>query len=205
MDSLLPFAGLAALIVVTPGPDLMLVTRSVLAGGRRAGVLTSLGIASGSAAWALAAAAGLATLLGASPDLLALVRWLGAGYLAWIGIRALSTRVAPMTPTPGDIQLAHRGRMEPFRTGLISNLLHPGQIIFYTSMMPQFIDPAGEPALEALALGAVFVGILLAWFSTFAVLASKLKPLRWERLAPALTRVTGIVLIGFAVRLVARL
>ncbi|MEJ7803437.1 MAG: LysE family translocator [Candidatus Limnocylindria bacterium] len=205
METLLPFAGVAALIILTPGPDLMLVTRSVLRGGRRAGVLSALGIAAGSAAWALAAAAGLATLLSASPDLLGIIRWLGAGYLVWIGIRTLLTPAPRLAAVGDEARAPQRSWSEPFRIGLISNLLHPGQVIFYTSMMPQFIDPAGDATLQALVLGAIFATIVVSWFSTYAILASTLQPGRWDAIAPVLTRISGLVLIGFAVRLAARL
>lgn len=204
METLLPFAGVAAIIVMTPGPDLMLVTRSVLAGGRRAGLLSALGIATGSAAWALAAAAGLATLLSASPEILGVIRWLGAGYLVWIGVRTL-LKPAPRLADAGEISATQQSRVEPFRIGLVSNLLHPGQVIFYTSMMPQFIDPAGDATQQALLLGAVFAAIVVAWFSTYAVLASTMRPQRWDAITPILTRITGVVLIAFAVRLAARL
>ncbi len=204
METLVPFAGLAALIVLTPGPDLMLVTRSVLAGRRRAGVLTALGIATGAAAWALAATAGLATLLAASPDLLGVIRLLGAGYLGWIGLRALLSAASATMLDLDSAPPQRRSWTEPYRTGLITNLLHPGQVVFYTSLLPQFIDPAGDPTLQVLRLGAVFVTIVLVWFVAYAVVASSVRAPRWDRLAPALTRVTGVVLIGFAIRLAVR-
>lgn len=204
MDTLLPFAGLAALIVVSPGPDLMLVSRSVLAGGRRAGLATAAGITTGTAVWAMAAAAGLATLLSASPDLLTIIRWLGAGYLAWIGVRALRGAGALASLAQGATT-SDPSWAGPFRTGLISNLFHPGQIVFYTSMLPQFIEPSRDPTQQAIVLGVVFAAIVLSWFSTFTVLVSRLPMQRWEWAAPRLTRVTGVVLIGLAARLAARL
>ena len=205
METLLPFMGVATLIVLMPGPDLMLVTRSVLTGGRPAGVLTALGIATGSAAWALAGAAGLATLLDASPELLVIIRWLGAGYLAWIGVRVLLMRAEPRVSPAGGDRRMQGSSTAPFRMGLISNLLHPGQVIFYTSLLPQFIGPVDDARLQVLQLGAVFTMIVLSWFVTYALLSSTLRPPFWERVSPALSRITGIVLIGFAVRTAARL
>ena len=203
MDSLLPFAGVSALIVLTPGPDLMLVTRNVLAAGRRSGVLTALGITTGSAVWAVAAAGGLAALFKASLDLLVAIRWLGAGYLAWIGIRALVTLGGTTTPRAGGGPLRARSGTEPFRMGLINNLLHPGQVVFYAGLLPQFIDKGANPTAQALGLGVVFVAIVLSWFVTYAILASNLRSRRLDIFAPAMTRITGLILIGFAVRLAA--
>jgi len=203
MDSIVAFIGVSVLIIVAPGPDLVLVTRSVLAGGRRAGLLTALGIGTGSATWALIAAGGLATVLAASPNLLSVIRWLGAIYLAWLGVRALIGPSDDRTAA-GERRGAYL-RGGPYRTGLLGNLLHPGQVVFYTSILPQFIDPAGSTVVQAVGLGALFALIALAWFSTYAIVASALRLRRWERASPVLTRVTGIVLVAFAVRLAARL
>ncbi len=202
MDTIVAFTGLAIVIVVTPGPDLMLVTRSVLNGGARTGLLTALGVASGSAAWALASAAGLVALVAASPDVLTVIRWLGAGYLAWLGIRSLFGRGPTLAPQDA-FNRPTGGRSEPYRAGLISNLLHPGQVVFYASMLPQFIASAGD-SLPPLRLGAIFVAVALAWFSAYALMASRFRRHDWSRIWPAMTRITGIALLGFAVRLAAR-
>ncbi len=202
MDTIVAFTGLAIVIVVTPGPDLMLVTRSVLNRGARAGLLTAFGVASGSAAWALASAAGLVALIAASPDVLTIIRWLGAGYLAWMGLRSLFGRGPKLAPQDA-FSPPTGGRSEPYRAGLISNLLHPGQVVFYASMLPQFIDSAGD-SLQPLRLGAIFVAVALAWFSAYALVASRLRLHDWSRLWPAMTRITGIALLGFAFRLAAR-
>lgn len=204
METLLPFAAIALLIVVTPGPDMALVTRSVLSGGRHAGLLTALGIGLGAAAWAVAAVVGLAALLSAAPQVLTLIRWIGAAYLLWLGIRAVLASRTPAPTMHGEPPVAGRPWSGPLRIGLISNLLHPGQVVFYTSMLPQFIDPAAEPIPQVILLGALFVSIVLAWFTAYALLASAIRIGRWPRLAPLLSRVTGVVLIGLAIRLAAR-
>ena len=72
-------------------------------------------------------------------------------------------------------------------------------------MLPQFIEPARDPAPQVLALGAVFVAIVLTWFSTYAVPLSRVGMERWDAIAPRLTQVTGVVLIGLAARMAARL
>ena len=204
METVPGFVGFAALVVMSPGPDLMLVTRSVLGSGRRGGLLTALGVATGSAAWALAAAVGLVALLSASPEVLGLTRWLGAGYLAWIGLRAIMARAASDGVGPASATPAGRSWVGPFRVGVFGNVLHPGQAVFYTSMLPQFVDPAQPAAPQLLLLGGLFVAIVLTWFSIYAVMAGGMRPGRWLRIAPILNRITGVVLIGFAVKLVTR-
>lgn len=201
MDSLPAFAAVAVLLVVAPGPDFALVTGAVLGGGRRDGVLAALGIATGAAGWALAAVIGLAALLAAAPELLGGIRILGAAYLAWLGVRAL---LRPNRPTTAAGRRAGSWS-SPYRAGMISNLFHPGQAVFYTSMLPQFIDPAADPTLQVMWLGAVFAAIVLGWFTLYALLASAVRIGRWRSASALLSRVTGLVLIGFAIRLAARL
>lgn len=196
MDSLLPFAAVAFVVVASPGPDLALVTRSVLVDGRRGGLLTALGIASGSATWAVAATVGLVSLL-SSPAMVTTVRWLGAGFLAYLGLRAV------MRPPTADATGSAPGAA-PYRTGLVGNLLHPGQIVLYTGLLPPFMDPASAVAGQALRLGGLFAAIALAWFSAYALVVSSVPLRRWRSAIPVLSRLTGATLVGFAVVLVAR-
>ena len=147
------------------------------------------------------AAAGLAAVLTANPGLFTLIRWLGAGFLAWLGIRALAgARTAGDGAGDRSASLPGSGA---FQTGLI-NMLHPGQVVFYTSVLPQFIDPARDMASQAVVLGAVFVGIVLVWFATYAALLSRLPIWGLVGTARQLSRLTGIALLGLAASLVLR-
>jgi len=83
-------------------------------------------------------------------------------------------------------------------------MLHPGQVVFYTSVLPQFIDPARDTASQAVVLGAVFVGIVLVWFATYAALLSRLPIWGLVGTARQLSRLTGIALLGLAASLVLR-
>jgi threonine/homoserine/homoserine lactone efflux protein len=140
----------------------------------------------------------------AAPELLTLIRWFGAAYLLWLGIRALLLPPVAVSVTDAGSPAMHRPWQGPLRIGFISNLLHPGQVVFYTSMLPQFIDPAADPTAQVIVLGAVFVAMVLSWFTAYALVASAIRIGRWRRLTPLLTRVTGVVLIGFAIRVAAR-
>lgn len=121
------FLGVAALVIVTPGPDTALTIRNSLLGGRRGGVFTALGVASGQAVWTLAASAGIAALLVASEPAFVALKLAGAAYLVVLGAQALASafrREAPAaSPRPGD----SRGLTgsAAYRQGLISNLGNP--------------------------------------------------------------------------------
>jgi threonine/homoserine/homoserine lactone efflux protein len=110
--SLLAFLGVSALLIVTPGQDTALTIRNTLAGGRRAGVRTALGVSSGQAIWALAAAAGLAAVLQASEPAFLVLRLAGAAYLVYLGARALWSALHGSAPRA---VAARRGA--PYRQG----------------------------------------------------------------------------------------
>src|SRR5437763_16185422 len=105
---LLAFLGVAAVVIVTPGPDTALTIRSVLACGRRAGVLTALGVSTGQAVWTLAATAGVAALLQASEPAFLALRLLGAAYLVWLGCETLVRAFRGGTETPTNVALRRR-------------------------------------------------------------------------------------------------
>jgi threonine/homoserine/homoserine lactone efflux protein len=174
---------IAVLVVVTPGVDTTLVTKNALLHGRRAALLTALGVNAGIAVWTTASAFGLGALLHRSETLFTAVRLVGAAYLVVLGAQAVwwsrrrGYRVAPVV-TPS--------RRSPFAQGILSNLLNPKIAVFFTSFLPQFVSPDGPVLGQLLLLGAVFNLIGVAWLVGCAVFVS---------------RVTGCVLIAFGLRL----
>jgi threonine/homoserine/homoserine lactone efflux protein len=188
----LAFLGVSALVIVTPGQDTALTIRNTLLGGRRSGVLTAGGVAAGQAFWTLAASAGLAALLRASEPAFLAIRLAGAAYLIFLGIQTLlgSRRHAAEGAPAG------RGA---FRQGLLSNLGNPKMAVFFTSLLPQF-GGTSFPAL--LAFGLVFCSLTLLWLTGYAAAVAKAGDfLRRTRVRRALDRITGVVLIGFGIRL----
>jgi threonine/homoserine/homoserine lactone efflux protein len=193
MSSLLAFLGVSVLLIVVPGQDTALTIRNTLTGGRRAGTRTALGVSSGQAVWALAAAAGVAALIRAwEPAFLAL-RLVGAAYLVYLGGQALWSALRRGTP----VHVAAR-RGAPYRQGLLSNLGNPKMAIFFTSLLPQF----GSSFAALLGLGLVFCAMTLAWLSAYAVAVARAgELLRRSSIRRALDAVTGTVLVAFGLRL----
>jgi len=194
---LLPFLAVSALLIVVPGPDMALVARNALFSGARGGVLTSLGSATGLVIWTLAASAGVAALVRASEPAFLALKIVGATYLVFLGVQALravwrrdQTAIPPRT----------RSRRF-YRQGLVSNLGNPKIAVFFTSFLPQFA-PAGASFFTLLALGLVFSLMTLAWLVGYSVVVARAGDvLRRPRVRRALEGVTGVVLIGFGVRL----
>lgn len=193
---LLAFAGVAAVLTVTPGADMALVTRNALARGHAAAVRTALGITAGLLTWATASALGVAALLEASTTAFNVLKLVGAGYLAWLGLQAIRR-----AGRQGEGDTARRAG-GPFRQGLLTNLLNPKIAVFYSTLLPQFLSP-GDPVLVTSLLLASIHGVLsVAWLSGYGWAVTRAGDvLRRPPVRRALDRLTGGVLIAFGARL----
>jgi RhtB (resistance to homoserine/threonine) family protein len=199
---LLVFIGVAAIVIVVPGPDTAVVTKNVLVHGRRAAFGTSLGVSAGLSVWTLAAAIGVASLVRASAVAFTVLKLIGALYLVWLGLQAL--RAAGQTDS-GALRSANKpamGALGGFRQGFLSDLANPKIGIFFTSLLPQFVDPGHPVLLPFLALGAVFVLMTVVWLSAYCLIAARAAAtLQRPRVRAAMDRFTGVVLIALGLRL----
>lgn len=205
------FVGVAAALIVAPGPDMALVTRNALTLGRRAAYLTSFGTCTGLLVHGAAATVGLSAIVATSALAFEIVKIAGAIYLALLGILTLRD-VWRSRRRPGDNEDEQLGspsevgtstlRMPPFRQGVLTNVLNPKVAIFFLSFLPQFI-PAGQPvATTTLVLSAIFIAMTLAWLVAYAsaVLLVRRFFLR-SSVRRFLETVTGSVLLLLGVRL----
>ena len=206
MDSqLVAFLGVSILVIITPGPDMALITKNALS-GRTHGIFTALGVGLGQLAWMAATSAGVAALLVASEPLFDALKLAGAAYLVFIGAQALVSAVRSKHPqtkpeSPGSDERGVTTR-ESFCQGLISNLGNPKMAVFYSSLLPQFA-PAGETSFIALfVLGAVFCSMAVFWVVGYATAIARAGDfLRRPRVRRAIESVTGAVLISLGLRL----
>ena len=200
VSALLTFALASVLIVLIPGPDTLVVLRSVVLSGRREGVRTSLGVLTGLVVWILAAALGLTALLRASQDGYLILRLIGAAYLLYIGVQALRSRILrqPVDTTAPVRSLVGRG----YRAGLMTDLLNPKVGVFFVTLFPAFI-PRHEPvAAMTIGLGLIFLVETVVYFGAILLFVRRLSAwIESERVRRRLNRATGLVLIGFGVRL----
>lgn len=194
--SLAAFTAAAVVIVLLPGPDTLVVVRSIVRGGRHQGVLTALGNLCGLGIWVLAAALGLAAMLKASEIGYDALRVVGAGYLVWLGVQAWRSR--------GRVELPSRGGVlgTGFRAGILTNLLNPKVGVFFVAFLPGFI-PKGDPVgLVSLLLGGIFVALTAIYWVALLGVAGRVS--RWMA-TPAVRRridaVTALVFVGFGLRL----
>jgi len=178
----------ALVLAVTPGPGIFYVLARTLAGGRREGILSSLGTFAGGMFHVFAAALGVSAILAASAVAFHTVKYAGAAYLVWLGIRMIRTRNAEL---PVETLASSRS---PFGQGIVTEVLNPKTALFFLSFIPQFISPRlGHIFLQFLIFGMVSVALNtsadLLVVSLAAPLGRKLKASatfrRRQRLPPA--------------------
>lgn len=203
VTALVTFACAAALIVLLPGPDTLVVVRNLIRGGRRSAALTVIGVLSGLAVWVTAASLGLAALLRASRDGYTALRLVGAVYLIWLGINSLRTRVATSAGNEVPIPDATRRLVGTgYRAGLATDLLNPKVGVFFVSFLPGFVPAGHAVGPTSLLFGAIFVLETAMYFALLLVLAARVtKWLSEPRIRRRLDRATGLVLIGFGLRI----
>lgn len=204
LSHLLVATGVLALLTVLPGPDTAVVTRTALLGGRRAATRAAAGVVTGLLVWGSLAVLGLTALLMASPRAYLVVKVLAVLYLLYLGVQAFRTRHA--SPADGGPDLGAPTEpmaRAPFLTGLTTDLLNPKIAVFYTAMLPTLAPPSlpGAPGLALLVV--IHVTITFAWQVGYAALLTRARQVIGRpAVRRALDRVTGVALIGFAVRLV---
>jgi threonine/homoserine/homoserine lactone efflux protein len=214
VDSLVAFALVAALLTMTPGVDTLLMLRTATSSGGRAAFAANFGIGLGCFCWAAASASGLTALLAASQTAYDAVRFAGAGYLCWLGIRAFRHRspvrgsssdatVADVVPAPGEPMPSRYGRLSgPFRQGLLTNLLNPKVGVVYLSLLPQFVPRGYRTLPTSLLLASVHSLEGLTWCGVLVLAVDRARTwLTRPRTATAIERITGVVFIGLGVRL----
>ncbi len=197
----LPLFILSGLLLnITPGPDTLYILGRSVAQGRVAGLAAALGISVGCLVHTFAAAFGLSALLATSAYAFLVVKFAGAAYLVWQGIRLLRQRQATLA-------LAETARESPrriFRDGVITNVLNPKVALFFLAFLPQFVDPAETAKITAfLTLGFIFVAGGMLWCLVLVGAASWLgHGLRRSTSAAAwLNRACGALFLALGVRL----
>jgi threonine/homoserine/homoserine lactone efflux protein len=191
------FLAVAAIMIVTPGPDTALTIRNTLMGGRRAGCFSALGVSAGQALWTLATATGIAALLAASEPAFLAVKIAGSAYLIWLGLQAL---VAAVRGRPRHAATVERRRLaapRALRQGLMNNLGNPKMAAFFPSLLLQFAHSFSA----VVALGLVFSTMTLVWLTAYAFAVARAGDfLGRSRIRRAIEAATGAILVALGLR-----
>ncbi|WP_290059991.1 LysE family translocator [Amycolatopsis solani] len=207
---MIPAATAASFLLVvvlgamSPGPDFVVVTRSALTGGRRAGIAAGLGIALGVFAWVVAIALGVAAVLTASAVAFTVVKLVGAAYLVFLGVKAwLAVRRGDYRDLGEDEHKDPLKAAAAFRQGLFTNLLNPKVAVYFLALLPQFL-PADGSTLQTLELAAIATAGTVLWFVTLAVVVGALKKVfRSGRVRRGLDAVLGSLLVALGLKVAA--
>jgi threonine/homoserine/homoserine lactone efflux protein len=185
----------ATALIVIPGPAVIYIVAQSVGQGRKAGLVSASGVATGGLVHVTAAAIGLSGLLLSSAAVFSVVKFAGAGYLIYLGARRLLGLEASALVVPSEA----RSRRQLYRDGAVVNILNPKTALFFYAFLPQFLDPdRGAVALQALVLGSLFVAIALLSDSLWALASGSAADwLKARPIAVSLERwVTGTVLVG---------
>jgi len=180
-----------------PGPGNLALITSTGKGGRRGGFAATCGVIAGDQVLMWLAVGGVAAVLQAAPAVFSAVQWLGAAYLAWLGLRMIVAK-------PGDAPIIDIRPGQYFRQAMAITLLNPKAIVFYMAFFPLFVDPAQHRGLPTFAFMAATIALLtFLYAATVVLLTHRLADgLRSNpRTARLLNRVAGTLLVGFGLKL----
>ena len=196
MSNLLAFIGATIVLLLIPGPAVVLNLNRTLADGRSHGLATVAGLEIGDMIQASLAALGLSAVLATSAKLFNIIKWVGVVYLLYTGIKTLATR-------PGELNsdTSHTTLAQSFRQGILVNALNPKTSLFFLSIFPQFVDANADNAKsQSLVLGLVFVVLATIFNGSYTLMASGLRDylLRGRAVYVMRRYVSGFAFIGLA-------
>jgi RhtB (resistance to homoserine/threonine) family protein len=206
-ESYSAFVLICFLLTITPGADTALVLKSSLGGPRKSFVMTTLGICSGLLFHATMSSLGLTAILQKSSQLFHAIKMLGAGYLVYLGFKALyevyrkedkeeSMDEAPLNRGPTSSAFAE------FRNGLLTNILNPKVAVFYLTFLPQFVDIQGHVLLQSILLSTVHIAMSFVWLCLIGTFVTYFRTqLTKPSVRNKIQSITGLALIAFGVRL----
>jgi threonine/homoserine/homoserine lactone efflux protein len=188
------------LLAITPGPDSTLVFAQSLKHGRRGGLVASFGVITGCLVHVTAASVGLSALLAASAAAFNVVKWAGAAYLAFIGVRAILAAERRSSAPAAEPEALRTSSV--FWTGFLTNVLNPKVAVFFLAFLPQFVS-AGSPhaPFGFAALGLIFIVIGLIWLVGVAFVAARSAAVLGGRMKAWLERALGAAFIALAAKL----
>lgn len=203
----LTFTGLAALLTITPGSDTMLVIRSVLARGQRAGLLTTVGICCGLFIHASLSAAGLSLILVKSAAVFDMVKLAGACYLIFLGFQSIrklyrKEQDPRMSIAGTGINAVARAPWKSFMEGMLNNVLNPKLAVFYLAFLPQFISPGDPVFSKSMLLAGIHFVMGIVWLSAVTLFLGRMRTFFASvRVRKWLEATCGTVLIGMGITL----
>ena len=199
-QNFIAFLAASILIILAPGPAQALVLARTIGSGRKSGIMTAIGLNVGTLFHAVAAGLGLSAVLATSALAFSVVKLAGAGYLVYLGVRAVLTRPTAITETE---PLAERSD-HSFLKAVVTGVLNPKVALFFLAFLPQFVDQAhGSAFLQFVLLGSIIAAIDMVYESILAIIAGGIssRVMNNVRVRVWRERITGLALVGLGIRL----
>lgn len=206
MHSLLAYIPIAAMMVIIPGADTMLVMKNTLRYGPKAGRYNILGLATGLSFWTVIAILGLSVVIAKSVILFTTIKYLGAAYLIYLGVKSffaksmfslddMQSQAKNMASSP------KRYYKTSFIQGSLSNILNPKTVLVYVTIMPQFINLNGNINQQLIILASILTLLAVLWFLFLVYIIDYAK--KWmknSKFQKVFQKITGIILVGFGIK-----
>ncbi|MFD3197657.1 LysE family transporter [Bacillus sp. LR_5] len=206
MHSLLAYIPIAAMMVIIPGADTMLVMKNTLRYGPKAGRYNILGLATGLSFWTVIAILGLSVVIAKSVILFTTIKYLGAAYLIYLGVKSffaksmfslddMQSQAKNMASSP------KRYYKTSFMQGSLSNILNPKTVLVYVTIMPQFINLNGNINQQLIILASILTLLAVLWFLFLVYIIDYAK--KWmknSKFQKEFQKITGIMLVGFGIK-----
>lgn len=184
-------------VVLSPGIDTALITKRTMANGRKDGLQMAFGITAGSLVHTLAATLGISMLILQSAVAFTLLKWIGALYLIYLGIRSLIKRPVEQ---PAEGKQIKEGNA--FKEGLLCNILNPKVAIFFITFLPQFVTSKETAMIELFMMGTIYAVVSILWFVCYVCFLYYVREwLLSPKVQGYMEKATGIVLVGFGIKL----
>ncbi|WP_336046263.1 LysE family translocator [Solibacillus ferritrahens] len=201
MENIVFFIIACVLLIILPGPDTAIVTKNTVVNGQNGGFQTMLGSCVGLTVHTIAAVAGLSALIVKSAVAFTVLKYVGAAYLCYLGIKTLLAMRVKKTEIDEVPTIEAKGKSY-FRQGLVTNITNPKVAVFFLTFLPQFLSAGSEPFWPFLTMGIIYIVLTFVWFAVYVFLLNKIRNfMKKPATQSAIEGLTGAVLIGFGMKL----
>ncbi|SUJ28983.1 LysE type transporter [Staphylococcus arlettae] len=202
LEGLLTFITITLMIIIVPGPDFFIVMKNSISSGRVNGTMAALGITSGHVIYSLLAIFGIIFILAQMYYVFLVIKILGACYLIYLGIRSIISARQGLNFTPETMKIAQVSYLNSYRQGIVSTLLNPKALLYYISILPQFLSTGGAVTSQIAILSAIVTSVILIWFIFCVFIFQYIKKLFANRKIKAFfDYAVGFILVGLSINL----
>ncbi|WP_436860909.1 LysE family translocator [Staphylococcus caeli] len=202
MDGLVAFITITLLIIIVPGPDFFVVMKNSITSGKGNGAMAALGITTGHVCYFLLAIFGIIFILANMYYVFLAIKIMGAIYLIYLGIRSIISARQSMNFSTSQMKVHNVSYLTSYRQGFFSTILNPKALLYYISILPQFLSTGDAVTGQIAVLSAIVTTVILLWFTFCVYIFQYIKLLFTNRKVKAIFDYTvGAILIGLSLNL----